>query len=375
MRLLLFLLAAPLFAGYTHSTKITITNHPSSTLTNFVLFVCANGAASTNCDSSAHSGLAIANLKTVGNGGAMTSATAYDSIIATTAACITKASFDMETGVYVASTGANIYRVLVASVSSSVDTVAGYLCWGDTTVTTYQGTTATWPSEYIGRWAFPNGSSLTVLDSTANANNGAVTGGMTAGLGQLDGAAADDGTGYVTVSSITTTGGTDATWSCWVNPHTTGGPLLVMGNITTNAPYVSRNSDNTIWSSHAAAADPIKTIETLPLDAWTMVTMTINSAIVTRPHRIYINGAEATYSDLGNQGLGLGIITTGIHIGAYFDNSFKFNGILDECLFTNDVKTLAWVAAKFANESAPYSYYTFGSDTPVGGIRHRMILQ
>ncbi len=96
-----------------------------------------------------------------------------------------------------------------------------------------------------------------------------------------------------------------------------------------------------------------------------MVTMTINSAIVTRPHRIYINGAEATYSDLGNQGLGLGIITTGIHIGAYFDNSLKFNGILDECLFTSSVEPAAWVAAKYLAETTPETNFTFGADTPI----------
>lgn len=257
--------------------------------------------------------------------------------------------------------------------SSSVDTVAGYLCWGDATVTTYQGTTAAWPSEYIARWAVPNGSSLTTADSTANAHDGTVTGGVTAAAGQLDGAAAFNGsTGYITASSFTALGNDLATWSCWINPHTTGGPLLVMGAIDSNAPYISRNSDNTIWSGAAPAANPIKTIETIPLDAWTMVTMVSPNGTGTQ--KVYINGTEATYSDLGGGGVGLGPVTS-LHIGAYFDNSLKWNGSLDECLWTNDNKTAAWVAAKYANESAPYDYYTFGSDTPVGGVRHRVIGQ
>ncbi len=373
MRLLLFLLAAPLFAGYTHSTKITIVNHPASTLTNYVLFVCANGAASTNCDSAAHVGLNLANLPTVGNGGAMTSALAYDSIIATTGACTTKADFDMEAGVYDPVTGSNIWHVRVPTVSSSVDTVAGYLCWADATVTTYQGTTAAWPAEYLARWGYPNASSLSVADSTAGAHNGTITGGVGSGTGQIDGAAVPNGTtGYITASGFTSLAGASATWSCWVYPAADGSTMMFMGAIDANAPYVDRFSSGIIESSSAPFATPLHTIETIPINTWSMVTMV--TGIVSSPHqKVYINGVEATYSDLGG-GPTLGPVTS-LHIGAYFDNSFKWNGKLDECLWINTDKTADWVAAKYANESAPYNYYTFGPDTPLGTSVRRVLSQ
>ncbi len=303
----------------------------------------------------------------------MTSALAYDSIIATTGACTTKADFDMEAGVYDPVTGSNIWHVRVPTVSSSVDTVAGYLCWADATVTTYQGTTATWPAEYLARWGYPNASSLSVADSTAGAHNGTITGGVGAGTGQIDGAAVPNGTtGYITASGFTSLTGASATWSCWVYPAADGTIMTFMGAVDANAPYIHRFSDSTIQSGAAPAAASIKTIETVTINTWTMVTMVVG--IVSSPHqKIYLNGVEATYSDLGG-GPTLGPVTS-LQIGAQAGPAEKWNGKLDECLWINTDKTADWVAAKYANESAPYSYYTFGPDTPLGTSVRRVLSQ
>ncbi len=148
--------------------------------------------------------------------------------------------------------------------------------------------------------------------------------------------------------------------------------MKILNAIDANAPYMHRSAVSTIWSGAAPFAAPIKTIETVAINTWSMVTMVSGSLTVGQ--KVYINGAEATYSDTGGAGTGIGPVTS-LNIGANFDNTNKWTGRLDECLWTNDRKDAAWVAAKYANESAPSSYYTFGADTPVGGVRHRMILE
>ncbi len=148
--------------------------------------------------------------------------------------------------------------------------------------------------------------------------------------------------------------------------------MTFMGAVDANAPYIHRFSNSTIESGAAPAGASIKTIETVPINTWTMVTM-VTGIVASLHQRIYLNGVEATYSDTGGTPT-LGPVTS-LQIGAQLGPNEKWNGSLDECLWTNDAKTADWVAAKYANESAPYSYYTFGSDTPVGGVRHRVVSQ
>ncbi len=352
------LLASSLQGAYDHCVQITFSSHPSATLTNFVDLVCANVVSP--CDSVAHTNLALPNLKSTVNGGAVTSSSGYDIGVFTDSGCTTATSYSLE--YYSPTTGALLMRTLTASKSSSVDTLR-YLGFGNSAITTNQSTSATWPSEYIARWSFPNGSSLTTLDSTSNAHNGTITGGVTATTGQLNGAAAFNGsTGYIT-ATISTSVGDLATWSCWVYPAISGSGMFIMRAVNDTGPFLYRNSDSTIWSAEAPFAAAKKTIETVPINTWSMVTMTSanNTGTV---QKIYINGVEATYSDLGGGGAGLGPVTS-IYFGAEQDLSLKWNGSLDECLWTNVIEPAAWVAAKYLAETAPETNFSFGTDTPI----------
>ncbi len=60
--------------------------------------------------------------------------------------------------------------------------------YGNTSVTTYQGGSvgAAYPSPYKGVWHMSDGTTLSLLDSTANGNNGTGSS-VTAQAGMLDG--------------------------------------------------------------------------------------------------------------------------------------------------------------------------------------------
>jgi hypothetical protein len=117
-------------------------------------------------------------------------------------------------GVYVASTGALEMHVNLPNISSSVDTVF-YLAFGDAGLTTDGTKKAAWNTTYAGVWHYPNGSSLTLGDSTVNGNSGTGTN-ASAASGMVDGAASFTGSdpSYVKVSAAPLPT-FPMTYSCW----------------------------------------------------------------------------------------------------------------------------------------------------------------
>jgi biopolymer transport protein ExbB len=103
-------------------------------------------------------------LRTTGNGGKVQNANGYDIIFSSTSDGSSPLAFDRE--VYDATTGKFIAHVKVPTLSHNSNTVI-YLCYGDNTITTYQGGTGAWHSGYEAVFHF-NEASGNALDSTAN---------------------------------------------------------------------------------------------------------------------------------------------------------------------------------------------------------------
>lgn len=103
-------------------------------------------------------------LRTTGNGGKVQNASGYDIIFSSTSDGLTPLSFDRE--VYDATTGKFIAHVKVPTLSHNANTVI-YLCYGDSSVTTYQGGGGAWNSGYEGVFHF-NETSGNALDSTTH---------------------------------------------------------------------------------------------------------------------------------------------------------------------------------------------------------------
>jgi len=104
-------------------------------------------------------------LRTVGNGGHVTSASGYDIVFSPN--IDGSARYDHEIEKYVAATGELVAHVRIPVVSSTVDTVF-YIVYGDSGVTTSQeDITGVWDASYEAVWHLNDD----FLDSTANDND------------------------------------------------------------------------------------------------------------------------------------------------------------------------------------------------------------
>ena len=124
------------------------------------------------------------------------------------------------------------------NIPSLLDGTVIYMYFGNSSETTdQQNPTGTWDSHYAGVWHLPNGTTLSAADSTANGNNGTITG-TTATNGQMDGAGAFNGSNqYIDIgnrASLQITG--DITIEAWVNPTNYTNYNGVVGKTYQNLP-------------------------------------------------------------------------------------------------------------------------------------------
>lgn len=109
---------------------------------------------------------------------------------------------------------------LAAALSDSAPDSTFYLYWGNAGASAKVASwgQGVWDSNYAGVYHFPNGSSLTTNDSTANSNNGSITGGVSAVAGLVGGGAHFDGSsGYVETGNLNNSYGstTIEAWLYW----------------------------------------------------------------------------------------------------------------------------------------------------------------
>lgn len=111
-----------------------------------------------------------------------------------------------ERGNYSSSTGQLVAWVQIPSLSATSDTTI-YMYYGNSSATDQQNASGTWNSNYLGVWHLPNGTTLSVSDSTGL--NTATNDGATATTtGQIYGGAAFNGSNeYISLgSSLSSTG-------------------------------------------------------------------------------------------------------------------------------------------------------------------------
>ena len=389
MRLLLaFLLALPAFAGYGYSVAVTIDNAQvgGATLTDYPAMVCANGPSSGSCDATAHTNLAIANLKSTGNGGKVTSTSGYDIGLFSDANCTASLSYELE--YYSPTTGWLVMWVNISSLSHSVDTVI-YLCYENAAITTNQSTTATWASKYLLVGHYPDGTTLSYADSTSNARTGVPntmsgTPSAPAALaGIADGAASwDTGVDVYALYSGTglPTGTGSRTISVWYKaPNVCSAAsnqyIWMTGSFPTNNQFVGLRTGGTglfieaIGINGTAGLSPAFTIS---CNTWYHFAFTFNSSGTVA--KLYANGVEIDSGTFASANTG----SASFSVGAS-GNPAIFNGscgcYTDEVRFTNSVETTS-LLAEYNNVSSPWTFYTFGGETPLGGrIRHRVTQQ
>lgn len=304
-------------------------------------------------------------LKVTGSGGDVTQSDGDDIVFASTSASPLSNLLKWEIEYYDPTTGLIVVWIKIPTLNASSDTVI-YLHYGDSGVTTFQGdVNGTWNSGYRIVQHMPDGSSLTVLDSTSIGANGSVTGGVAAaaGNGNTDGCGDFNGSsGYVTASGYSSNAST-GTFECWVRPDAvTSGGVIIADAAGLGAPYLYLHTDGKLHCAPGILNSPTKTNQGLSNATWYHLMATMQTIT---GQKIYINGVECTYSDAGSAG-GYDATFTGIRWGAWYNASLFFDGKIDEFRVSNVVRDVNWALSSYNNQFDPSTFYAVSSPLSAG---------
>jgi hypothetical protein len=365
--------ALPAFAGYGYQGVITLGNSSQipASQSNFTVLVCANMTLGDGNGCPTVSGLAV-----TGSGGHATSLYGYDIVFSSTA-CSSPTLMNWEMPTYVGSTGAMEAWVLVPSLTASG---SFYLCVGNSAISAFQGgaTGAAWDSNYVSIWHLPNGSTLSLADSSANADTGTNGGVVTAAAGQIDGGANLPATTNSVVMGAKTVNTSPGTVSLWMYVPTLPGAASTIGGFQQG--YVGGACDKILYLDaanklHFYAYNGSSQITSTPSAALSQATWTyVVGSVGASGEFAYINGAQVgtnantgSYASYTGADISLGNACSGAG-GALLAFS------ADEYRVSTTQRSANWIATEYNNQSAPSSFLTVGSLTTVGASAKRRIV-
>lgn len=317
-----------------------------------------------------------ATLKTIANGGHVVRSDGFDIGFYSDSGITTKLKWEVEN--YDGTAGTLVAWVKIASLSSSSDTVF-YLSYGDVTITTDQSDKVNvWEASYLGVWHLGNGTTLSLLDSTSNANTLTNTASVGATTGQIDGAA---GSFNGTSQALNTSANIDLTatnskvtismWCDWTayasNDHllaeystnfTSNGGLLIDPNDTGSGAFsvVLRSITGNFNGGHfTRPASGLKHF-VFTFDC------TLGTALATNA---YMNGAaQSMTQDTFNDNSGSNYGNQKLYLMSRAATSLFGAGKLDEVRIRNIITTANQITAEYNNQNSPSTFYTLGSETP-----------
>jgi hypothetical protein len=314
-------------------------------------------------------------LKTVGNGGKVQNSSGYDVGFYSDSACSSALSW--ETVRYVASTGEVEYWVKIPSLSHITDTTI-YMCYGNSSISSDQSNkNSVWTGNYEEVWHVPDGSSLSLSDSTSNNQTLSNTASVAAGEGKIDGGAAFNANNYLDnaggIANYTTG---DFSVSYWIkyNSFSSGvigqGPVTVYkGQYQTNGWYSQTDADGKVNFSTSQSGVNQNTSTAsgaVTTGNWYYVTFTRTGSSV----RTYINGTDATNvagthinPTSSSDNLAWGVYAPGV-------SGVKFDGNLDEMRISSVKLTSDWIKTQYNNQSATSTFYTVQSEVTPGGYSY-----
>lgn len=356
--------------GFYRSITVDHTKLGSSDLTNFPVFVTVTDT----------------NLKTVANGGHVDNTAGILNIwVATTTTGATKVPFQIAK--YDGSAGTLSMWVLGASVSHTVDTLIGYLRYGDPAVTTDQSNAAGTFTAFrtVAHTQAVSGSSTAISgnDSTGNALNWTLTSSPTAATGQLVAGANVGGSGSTSPGGSSLIGprfsrliGTDGgpfgsttptaySYSFWWNAA--GAPTAVeprrvvwiASGSGSDVGGFSWSHDNATFRQAAYHANSsvtyfaVKLTSTLSGSTWYRITVEwTGSSLI-----IYLNGSsEATAAPAS-------IKTTNSTDTVTFGGQEL--GVLEEIRTATVALGASWALADYNNGNSPATFTALGTETAI----------
>ncbi len=310
-------------------------------------------------------------LKTVGNGGKVQSASGFDITFASDQTGATVLKF--ERAVWSATTGTVEFWIKIPTVSASAD-VTFYMFYGKSGVVVDPADPAnTWDTNYKGVWHFGDGTTLSLTDSTGNANNG-TNHSATACPGQITGAVCfASGAGqfvdFGNNSSLEITG--KITVEAWVK-YTDAIPLgpLQYPIIAKNAP--TDQNGYALWfhggDGGGQQNQPFMQLMTgggfqLISTGVAAVQNTIYSlagtydTTLTEKAFLYTNGNTRSSTFNANQ---IGASTDPVLTGQ------GWAGFIDELRISNIARSEAWSTTAYNNTNSPSTFTTIGPEAVAG---------
>lgn len=198
------------------------------------------------------------------------------------------------------STSGQLIAWVQANITNATNTII-YMYYGNNASSNQQNVNGVWEGNYRAVWHQPNGSTLTVNDSTSNANHGTLSSSPTPIRGEVDGAANFSGSNYWYAPNANSLnfGLDNFTYSFWMKPDDTTATSWVFGKmIFFNGGYNFRilaggtaapqESDNTGHTSNQQYG-------TITNTSWQYVVVTINHSVSTDP-KVYVNATQQSVS-------------------------------------------------------------------------------
>jgi hypothetical protein len=240
-------------------------------------------------------------------------------------------------------------------VSHSSDTVI-YMFYGNSSVTSDQSNpTGTWDSNYVGVWHFPNGTTLSAGDSTANANNGTINS-ASATSGEIDGGALFSGSSNISLAintSLNITG--SLTIEAWVKTSATG-DLRIVSHSNGGPPYngyefgIGNQGSGvpSFWNGSAWERANIA----LNDNTWHSIAVSVGAS------------SETFYRDGATDATTGGGPASSFSGGGFLGNTFI--GSIDEVRISNIARSADWISTEYNNQNSSSVFYSVGAAVTSG---------
>ena len=299
-------------------------------------------------------------LASVSSGGYMASTSAAD-LLFTDSTGKNKLNHEIES--YNSATGQLLAWVQIPTLPSTVDTTV-YMYFGNGAATSQQSVAATWDSTFAGVWHLPNGTTLTANDSTSNGNTGSISSGITAGVGQIDGAAVypvGNTTKTITVTnSASLRIAAPYSLSIWFNiPNSSAQIEQLLGKDSSNTMGLGYSpSTQKLYGYYSGVgAFEIDTGSTaITAGVWHHAVLSIPSA---NSENLYVDGQLIASSTAANSASFLASLDTLIGGNLHFTYPIV-NGKVDEARISSTARTADWIKTEYLNQSSPSTFFAKG---------------
>jgi len=339
-------------ASYTYQRSITVqTGQVSGTLSSFPMLVLSPSAS----------------LKTAANGGHVQNSNGYDIIFVNGSG--TTLPFELvghgtASSTYVATSGNAEFWVNVASIT---DGTAIFMCYGDASVSSYQGNDAAAWSSYVSVWHM-QGMSSPIVDAKGT-NNCTPVNAPTTAAGQisLSASLSTASAQGMTCGTSTTLSPAATTIEAWVKGTSFPSAYNAVYSRSNNSRYtqvfVKSTGKLAVYfnGGNESSYDPgvYGATGSNTLSTGTLYHLAVAYDSTNGLHS-YVNGApDATVAAAGT----LASVTATTGVGEDVMNSGRtWNGLIDEVRVSSDAKTAGWLLTEYKNQSAPGSFYSVGAE-------------